>query len=373
MNILFINSIDKNTLGGGERWMIKAARGLLDKGHTVAVASKAGSRTIEEADKVLIPTVVLPIHSDISPLATFNIYRYLYKSRTDVLVCNLNKDIRVAGLAGRLAGTPLILQRQGFGLCENKWKYKAALTYLTDGIITNTQSIKRQLLEYGWFDDGFIKVIYNGIDRKVPVPPFDFASFAPGKKIVFSAGRLAPEKGFDCLIAAAGLLRSHRNDFAIVIAGEGDLDAPLKGLVHQENLEDVVRFIGYVDPIDPYIAGCDIFALSSYKEGMPNAVMEAMALSRPVVATSVDGISELMVDNETGLIVPPKDAPSLALALEKLLDSPELGRRFADAGKSRVENAFSTSLMIDNLEAYIQMRLNDKKAARARAKTHDKR
>lgn len=362
MNVLFINSINRHVFGGGERWMVSAARGLIDKGHSVAIASKTGARIIDEANKAGVPAVELSIHADFSPFATFRIYRFLKSNAVDVLICNLNKDIRVAGLAGRLAGTPLILHRQGIGLCENKWKYKAALTYLTDGIITNTESIRQQFLDYGWFDDRFVKVIYNGVDKKGPVTPYDYSSIAPGKKIIFSAGRLEPEKGFDCLIEAAVLLRSHRNDFAIVIAGDGSLQATLKALVHKADLDDTVCFIGYVDPVDPYTAGCDIYALSSRKEGMPNVVMEAMALARPVVAANVNGISELMVDNETGFVVPPSDAPALALALEKLLDDPALGRRFSDAAKVRVESRFSTSAMIDNLESYLLSRLEEKRS-----------
>jgi glycosyltransferase involved in cell wall biosynthesis len=362
MNILFINSIDIQAFGGGERWMIKAARGLLDKGHIVTLASKTGARILDEAEKAGVPTAVLSVHSDISPPATFRIFRYLKKNNIDVLICNLNKDVRVAGLAARMAGTPLVLHRQGIGLCENKRKYKTALKYLTDGIITNTESIRRQFKNYGWFNDRFIKVIYNGIEKKTHVVPFDFARLSSRKKIIFSAGRLETEKGFDCLIAAGKQLATHRNDFMIVIAGEGRLGDDLKALVKKENIEDAVRFIGYVDPLDPYIAGCDIFALSSYKEGMPNVVMEAMALARPVVASEVNGITELMVDNETGFIVPPKDPSALARSLEKLLDDPGLGARFSAAARQRIESRFSYAAMIDNLETYLQTRLNEKRA-----------
>jgi glycosyltransferase involved in cell wall biosynthesis len=361
MNILFINSIAKHKFGGGERWMIKAARGLIDKGHTVTLASKKGARILDEALKVLVPTAVLSIHADISPLATFRIFRYLRKNNIDVLICNLNKDIRVAGLAARLAKTPLVLHRHGVGLCGKKWKHKVTLTHLTDGIITNTESIKRMYLGYGWFDEHFIKVIHNGIEKKGPITPYDFSAIFPGKRIIFSAGRLAPEKGFDDLIMAAKQLRARRDDFAIVIAGEGKLDASLKALVHHQGLEDTVRFIGYVDPVDPYTAGCDIFVLPSRWEGMPNAVMEAMALGVPIVATRVNGINELMVENETGLIIPHSDVNALSGALETLLDNHALGLKFSQAARERVERCFCYQAMIDNLESYLKIRLCEKR------------
>jgi glycosyltransferase involved in cell wall biosynthesis len=361
MNILFINSIAKHKFGGGERWMIKAARGLLDKGHAVTLASKTGARILDEAKKAGIPTIALSIHADISPLATFRIFRYLKKNSIDVLICNLNKDIRVAGLAARFAKTPLVLHRHGVGLCGKKWKHKVTLTHLTDGIITNTESIKQMYLGYGWFEEHFIKVIYNGIEKKEGITPYDYTALFPGKRIIFSAGRLAQEKGFDDLVMAAKQLRSRRSDFAVVIAGEGKLEASLKALVKRQGLENTVRFIGYVSPVDPYTAGCDIFVLPSRWEGMPNAVMEAMALGVPIVATSVNGVNELMIANETGLIVPHSDVNALAGALEKLLDDTALGIKLSEAARDRVERCFSYRTMIDNLETFLKMRLDEKR------------
>jgi len=189
--------------------------------------------------------------------------------------------------------------------------------------------------------------------------PFDFSSLFPGKRIIFSAGRLAPEKGFDDLILAVKQLRSLRNDFAVVIAGEGKCETALKELVRREEIEDSIRFIGYVDPVDPYIAGCDIFVLPSRWEGMPNAVMEAMMLKAPIIATSVNGVNELMIANETGLVIPHSDVPALVTAIEKLLDNPDLCKKFVHAARCRIERHFSYSGMIDALEQYLQMRLTE--------------
>ena len=366
MNILFINSIGRNKFGGGEKWMVNAAKGLTDRGHNVVLASKRNSRLLEYAAGRGVRTEVMEIRGDLSPLATLKIASWMKKHETDVLICNLNKDVRVAGLAARLVGRPVVLARHGMLLCSKKWKHKLSLTRLTDGIITNSRTIREAYAGYGWFDRDFVKVIYNGLAIPAQVDAFDFASRFPGKKIIYSAGRLSKQKGFEYLIDAAAMLQRKRDDLIFAISGEGKLEAELKNRVKALGLEESFIFLGFTPDIYPCLKGCDLFVLASLFEGMPNVVMEAMAMQKPVIATDVNGARELMGASEmslvcdTGLIIPPKEPQAIAEAIEKIIDNPVLLAAYGKAGHERVETQFTVPIMIDNLEKHLQAKLREK-------------
>jgi glycosyltransferase involved in cell wall biosynthesis len=357
MNILFINSIGKHKFGGGEKWMVKAAAGLAGAGHTVFIAGKRDSEILKDAEAAGVRIKAFNVHGDFSPISTLRIARFLKREAIDVLVCNLNKDVRVAGLAARLVRTPVVIARHGVQLCGKKARHRWTLTRLADGILTNTETIRSAYAEYGWFDDGFVRVVYNGVDDKSGVVPHDFSAEYPGKKIVFSAGRLSAQKGFHDLIEAARILFLKRNDLVFLAAGRGGLEASLKKRVEELGISDRFKFLGFVHNIDPLLKGCDLFVLASHFEGMPNAVMEAMAAGRAVVATDVNGARELMEDGKTGLIVPPKDPARLAEAVDLLIDDPALIRLFGKNGLERVRSRFTIPAMVGNLELYFSEKI----------------
>ena len=361
MNILFMNSIGREKFGGGEKWMVNAAKCLAQKGHTVALAGKKKSRLLKHAAENDIPTHIIDIHADISPLKTIWISSFLKHNKVDILICNLNKDVRVAGLAARIAGTPVVLARHGMLLCSRKWKHRLTLTKLTDGIITNSKTIQETYAGYGWFPKDFVKVIYNGIVIPEHVEQVDFSTRFPGKKIIYSAGRLSEQKGFSYLIETAQILQEKRNDLVFFVSGEGKLASVLQKQVDEAGLHESFVFEGFAPDIFPYMKGCNLFVLASLFEGMPNVAMEAMAMEKPVIATGVNGARELMQDGKTGLIVPPADAVALANAIGSLIDNSEKLQAFGEAGKERVSKYFTIKRMTDALETYLLSKLESAK------------
>jgi glycosyltransferase involved in cell wall biosynthesis len=115
-----------------------------------------------------------------------------------------------------------------------------------------------------------------------------------------------------------------------------------------------------VPDIYPYLKGCTLFVLASLYEGMPNVVMEAMAMRKPVVATDVNGARELVIDGKRGLIVPPKDPQALAEAIASVIDRPETLENFGREGLERVSRSFTMQTMVENLEAYLLQKLTEK-------------
>lgn len=364
MNVLFINSISAHKYGGGEKWMITAAEGLQRKGHRVVLASKKNAVLLRKGEERGVTTSVFNIRSDFSPLQTFLVKRFIERNRIDVLICNLNKDVRVAGLAARLASNrPLVFARHGILLCGKKWKHRLTLTKLTDGIITNTRTIADAYREYGWFDESFVNVIYNGVEISADVPRGSFGAGAEGKKVIFSAGRLSTQKGFEYLIDAASQLCADRSDLFFAVAGKGRMEKLLKEAVKEKGLSDQFHFMGFVDDIAPYLKSCTVFVLASTYEGMPNAVMEAMAQGAPVVTTDVNGARELTDNGGTGIVVAPRDAKALARAIESIADSPSLQKDLSMRGQQRVKQKFTVDGMVAALEAFLLHKLQEHNSA----------
>jgi glycosyltransferase involved in cell wall biosynthesis len=159
-----------------------------------------------------------------------------------------------------------------------------------------------------------------------------------GPRTITCIARLSPEKGLrDLLLAAASVLQQ-RKDVEFLVAGSGPDMASLVDEARRLGIEGRVRFMGAFrhDELPAIMARTDVFVLPSLTEGMPFAVVEAMAFGRPVVATNVGGIPELVSHGETGLLVPPRDPDQLSAALLALLDDPHLRQRMGEAARRRI-------------------------------------
>jgi glycosyltransferase involved in cell wall biosynthesis len=151
---------------------------------------------------------------------------------------------------------------------------------------------------------------------------------------IVSVGRLVLPKSFWHL--AAALRQLEPGSFRALVVGQGPQESYLRGI-------EGVELLGDRDDVPDLLGRSDVFVLSTLSEGMPISILEAMAAGLPVVASEVGGIPEIVVDGETGLLVPPGDADALAGALRRLLDDPELRRRLGAAGRARVEEHFDVA------------------------------
>lgn len=340
--------------------MLTAAKGLKSRGHNVFIASKKNSILLKKAEENNINTIVFNIRGDFSPFNVYLISKFLRENNIDVLICNLNKDVRVAGLAAKFVKTPLVVARHGMLLCGKKFKHKITLTNLVDTILTNSESIKKVYNTYGWFNKDYVKVIYNGIQEKNNIIAYNYSNDYPNKKIIVSAGRLSYQKGFIHLIKAASILNQKRDDLIFFIYGEGKLKTKLQEEIKRFGLKDKVILAGFKNNLDKCYKGCNLFVLSSEFEGMPNVVMEAMAVGKAVVAADVNGVKELIEDGKSGIIVPPKNPEAITEAINLIIDDEEKLKNLGENGAKRVRKNFTIPIMIDNLEKYFYERLKNK-------------
>ncbi len=360
MKILFIHTIGKNKYGGGERWVVNAAAALKNRGHEVFVGSKKNSKILKEASEKGVNTVNFNILSDLSIYMAIKISRFLKKHKIDVVISK-RRDLAVSGMAAKLGTHPVVLVRSGSPPQRSIKKHLFIIEKFSDGIITNTKTIKDFYYLKGLNKKIDINVIYNGLNINDSVKAKNFKEDFGEKKIILSVGRLSAEKGYNYLLEAASILKEKRNDLIFYIVGDGKLKEKLLYHVDKNKLNDIVYFAGYKEPITPHLKGCDIFVLPSLYEGMPNSAMEAMAYGKPVIMTKVNGAEELSDNGKHAFLIPPKDHNAIANAILSVLNDKEKSEKVAEDAKSFVRSKFTMSCMTDNLENLIINKYNAKK------------
>jgi glycosyltransferase involved in cell wall biosynthesis len=360
LSLLLVNSI--RAYGGGEKWALQTAQGLAARGHRVAFACREGSELAERAAAIDLPAFRLPMPNDLSLAAIARLARLMRTWRPDVVLCCNQRALRLGGPAARLARMRRVVMRDGLqgslrGSAYNRW-----LARRVDGFVVNAEAIRRELL--AWLPSDRVRVIYNGIDLR----PHDEARDGPALRrelgcpvnacVILSIARLVAEKDHATLLTAFRRVAERDERLHLWIAGDGPLGATLAAQAQRLGLESRVLFLGFRADVPRLLAGADLLAIASQREGLPNVALEAMAARRAVVATAVAGTPELVQDGETGLLVPPGAPEALAGALGALIADPVRRRQMGERGRRRVEQWFEASVALDRWEEYL-LRLDE--------------
>jgi glycosyltransferase involved in cell wall biosynthesis len=173
----------------------------------------------------------------------------------------------------------------------------------------------------------------------------------PERFLVGAVGRLSAEKGFDLLIRAVDQLLRRGLDLELAIVGEGEEKSRLQDLIAELGRSDRIRLLGYRSDITAVYEAMDVYALSSLREGLPNVLLEAMALEVPVVATRIAGVPRLIQAEENGLLVEPGSIEELTEALARLLGDEGLRHRLCAAGRRTVETGYSFTARMRKIQA----------------------
>jgi glycosyltransferase involved in cell wall biosynthesis len=257
-----------------------------------------------------------------------------------------------ANLAARLAaawvGRPWIVS--GLRVAERRNRWHLIIDHLTSplaiGSVCVSEGVRRFSQDVGRLDPARLTVIPNGIDPA----PFDAASPLPRgalgipdtAHLSLYLGRLDVQKGLQDLISAAKRVVACRPEWHLALAGDGpSRDWLLEQITEHSQIQANVHWLGHRNDVPRLLKSADVLVHASLWEGMPNAVLEAMATSRPVIGTRVEGTEDLVVPGQTGWLVTPKDVEALSQALIGAHDSPETCRRYGAAGRKRVQDSFS--------------------------------
>ena len=298
------------------------------------------------------------------------LFMYFLKERPAIVHSFLFRANIIARIAAFLSGVPVVISSVRVMGGEKRYCHiiERVTSFMTDHYATVSDQVKAHIIQKARISEKKISTIYNGVSvRRAPV--FDKAEFMKDcglktdDRILMTAGRLHRQKGYDHLIQAMPMVQAAFPTVTLLILGEGDEENNLKKLARSLELTDRIQFMGLRPDVDRILHCIDLFVLPSRWEGLPNVVLEAMAAGKPVVATEVGGIPELVVHGVTGVIVPPQDVHALAEAIKALLSDEPRALTMGAAGRERVQRHFGIDAMIAKTEALYQELLKQKQPA----------
>jgi glycosyltransferase involved in cell wall biosynthesis len=357
--------IDRPSLGGGQTALLLLA-GNLDRSRFEVIISASGSGPLaEEAGRLGIPYSQVPLVKRPGFSSVRRTAEVLRANRIDLL----HTHGGIAGLYGRSAarraGTPAVvhtihgihylhyrnpLLRRLYVLLERR------CSRLTDRLVLVCQSDLRQARKHRLAPGEKMSVILNGADvrpdtlTKDSVRLRDELGWTPGLTVVGTVSRLHRQKGVVNFLRAAPAVLAAFPGLRLAVVGDGPEGERLRREARRLDLEGRFLFLGERKDAASILALFDVFVLPSLWEGLPFVIVEAAALGKPIVASAVDGVPEMLEDGKTGLLVPPGDPPALAEAVIRLLRDSGEARRLGETARALVPPRFPLSRMIDQTE-----------------------
>lgn len=364
MKILHINT--ERTWRGGEQQTLNLLAGLKKRRVASDLVCQPGSPLQEKAAAAGVNVIPIGMRGEIDLAAGWQIRKLIRRFNYHIIHCHTSHAHSLAFLASVGSGvTRLVTRRVDFSIFRHSFLKLSGIKYrfMADYYIAISHKIKAVMI-----DDGIagrrIFVVHSGIDPQRfmaaagdrLLAEFDIQA---NQQVVINVAHLAGHKGQIYLVRAIPhvLAKLPRTRFFIV--GQGELMGELKQAALDLDLEDALVFAGFRDDVADFYQMADLFVMSSVQEGLGTAVLDALALAKPVVATHTGGLPEIIQDGKTGRLVAPADPAALAEGIVDMLTRAEAAKSMGLAGQALVRKSFSIDAMVEkNIEVYQQVMTN---------------
>lgn len=290
---------------------------------------------------------------------TFEVARHLRRWRADVLHCHLPLAGVVGRLAGRLAGVPVVYSEHNLmeqyhpltrRLNQATWRLQRHAIAVSEGVASSIRRYAPATVALTTIPNGVPVGLFraDGVQRSHLRRSLGIDPMAP---VVGTVAGFRPEKRLDLWLDAAVEIAARVPGAHFLLVGDGPLRPALQERASALGLKRSLHLVGSQKDVRGYLAAMDVYMISSDFEGLPVALLEAMATELPVVATRVGGIGEVVIDGETGVVVEPRDVRALVAATVRLLSDAPLRARMGSASRQRVKMSYAIDRMAAGLEA----------------------
>jgi glycosyltransferase involved in cell wall biosynthesis len=339
---------------GAEKQMVLLAKRLPRDRFDVEVAALTRLGPLElELRNAGIPVTAIGKRFKVDPIALLNLNRFLKARSFDIVQTWIFAANTYGRVASRIAHIPVVIVTE---MAVDIWKGRANRSvdrYLSrwcDRLVGNSHAVVKFYEQLGVSKEK-LALIYSGAEDEEPAQPDSpgiriALGFEANTPLILFAGRLAEQKRVGDLLKALDLLQYVEPTARTIIVGDGPLRDQLEKTSQAYHLDRHVKFLGHREDVPNLMAASDLVVLPSAFEGLPNVLLEAMRLRKPVIATAAPGTTEAIIDGQTGLLVPIGNPPLLARAIRDIIRDPVRANQFAEAGRARVETLFRVDTMV---------------------------
>lgn len=341
--------------GGQEKRILSEIIGLKQRGYSVSLACRQNSTIRKYAELYGIKTYLLPFSCLYDIRSIFLLVKVLKKERFDIVNTHSSVDSWIGGIAAKIAKVPVLIRTRHLDTpCKRDILH--FIHYLPDMYITCGETMRKNLIEkYGFPEDKTVS-IPTGISEEffnVKRDPDMKVKYGLDRNsiVITNVGILRRVKGHETTLRAVRSVVKHFPNAKFLLVGEGPYRKTLEDITYTLGVKQYVVFTGFIENIPEVYSFTDVAILSSWSEGIPQSILQAMAAGVPVVATNVGGVPEIVRQEETGLLVNPGDYEGLASGIIKILKNPSFAAGLVKNAKELVKKEYSVEGMLNKIEA----------------------
>ncbi len=354
--------------GGGENWSLTVARGLALRGHSVILVCQPDGELHRRAQTEGVDNfsvAPLALRGDLNPLGILSSRALFRRKRIQLVVCNLDREVRTLGVAARLSGRVVFVRRRGSDYpFRNRLRFRLTYRHLVDRVLVNSESTRRSILEHNkWMPPGKLFRIYNGIPVEHFYPSGKLRSaarlelgYGEGDFVIGMAGALLPRKRHLTLIRAASAVVDRIPGLRLLVLGQERDPAYAELLCRTAcdlGVADALDLHGRVTDMNRFYNAMDLFVMPSENEGFGYAAAEAMAAGVATVVSDASSLPEVLgTSGRTGFIIPLDDHVALAGIMQSLRENAGTRQTVAAAGRERVLKEFGLDRMVRETESF---------------------